>query len=86
MSTRQQAGRAGRKGGESLAVLVAQANPLDQYFITARINFFPVRMSTLLLIQKIRTLSRGSCFALRQNCRYGRMRTVNFSGIRSFRF
>ena len=30
MSTRKQAGRAGRKGGESLAVLVAQADPLDQ--------------------------------------------------------
>ena len=33
MSTRQQAGRAGRKGGESLAILVAMANPLDQYFM-----------------------------------------------------
>ena len=40
MSTRQQAGRAGRKGGESLAVLVAQANPLDQYFMHHPDQFF----------------------------------------------
>jgi DEAD/DEAH box helicase domain-containing protein len=40
MSTRQQAGRAGRKGGESLALLVAQANPLDQYFMHHPDQFF----------------------------------------------
>jgi len=40
MSTRQQAGRAGRKAGESLAVLVAQANPLDQYFMHHPDEFF----------------------------------------------
>lgn len=40
MSTRQQAGRAGRKGGESLAILVAQANPLDQYFMHHPEQFF----------------------------------------------
>ena len=40
MSVRQQAGRAGRKGGESLAVLVAQANPLDQYFMHHPEAFF----------------------------------------------
>jgi len=40
MSARQQAGRAGRKGGESLAVLVAQANPLDQYFMHHPDAFF----------------------------------------------
>ncbi|MEN6443256.1 MAG: DEAD/DEAH box helicase [Methanoregula sp.] len=40
MSIRQQAGRAGRKGGESLAVLVAQANPLDQYFMHHPDQFF----------------------------------------------
>ncbi|MCX6696260.1 MAG: DEAD/DEAH box helicase [Methanoregula sp.] len=39
-STRQQAGRAGRKGGDSLAVLVAQANPLDQYFMHHPARFF----------------------------------------------
>jgi len=33
MSIRQQAGRAGRKGSDALAILVAQANPLDQYFM-----------------------------------------------------
>jgi DEAD/DEAH box helicase domain-containing protein len=40
MSTRQQAGRAGRKGGDSLAILVAFANPLDQYFMHHPQNFF----------------------------------------------
>ena len=40
MSTRQQAGRAGRKGGESLAILVATANPLDQYFMHHPQHFF----------------------------------------------
>ncbi len=40
MSVRQQAGRAGRKGGESLALLVAQANPLDQYFMKHPDQFF----------------------------------------------
>jgi DEAD/DEAH box helicase domain-containing protein len=32
-STRQQAGRAGRDGRESLTILVGQNNPLDQYFM-----------------------------------------------------
>ena len=32
-STRQQAGRAGRRKGESLTILVASSNPLDQYII-----------------------------------------------------
>jgi len=40
MSTWQQAGRAGRKGDVSLAVLVAQANPLDQYFMNHPDKFF----------------------------------------------
>jgi DEAD/DEAH box helicase domain-containing protein len=40
MSTRQQAGRAGRKGGESIAFLVAMANPLDQYFMHHPHHFF----------------------------------------------
>jgi DEAD/DEAH box helicase domain-containing protein len=40
MSTRQQAGRAGRKGGDSLAILVAFANPLDQYFMHHPQHFF----------------------------------------------
>jgi DEAD/DEAH box helicase domain-containing protein len=40
MSTRQQAGRAGRRGTESLAILVAQANPLDQYFMHHPDQFF----------------------------------------------
>ena len=40
MSTRQQAGRAGRNGKESLAILVAQANPLDQFFINHPDQFF----------------------------------------------
>jgi DEAD/DEAH box helicase domain-containing protein len=40
MSTRQQAGRAGRNGTDSLAVLVAMANPLDQYFMNHPDRFF----------------------------------------------
>jgi DEAD/DEAH box helicase domain-containing protein len=40
MSTRQQAGRAGRKGSDALAILVAQANPLDQYFMHHPERFF----------------------------------------------
>ncbi|WP_321505305.1 DEAD/DEAH box helicase [uncultured Methanoregula sp.] len=40
MSARQQAGRAGRSGTESLAILVAQANPLDQYFMNHPEEFF----------------------------------------------
>ncbi|MFA5347556.1 MAG: DEAD/DEAH box helicase [Methanoregula sp.] len=40
MSTRQQAGRAGRKGEDSLAILVAFANPLDQYFMHHPRHFF----------------------------------------------
>lgn len=40
MSTRQQAGRAGRKGADALAVLVAQGNPLDQYFMHHPDRFF----------------------------------------------
>ena len=32
--TRQEAGRAGRKGNTSLAILVAGSNPLDQYICT----------------------------------------------------
>jgi DEAD/DEAH box helicase domain-containing protein len=40
MSTRQQAGRAGRKGLESLAMLVAHADPLDQYFMHHPDAFF----------------------------------------------
>jgi DEAD/DEAH box helicase domain-containing protein len=40
MSTRQQAGRAGRKGGDALAILIAQGNPLDQYFMHHPDRFF----------------------------------------------
>jgi DEAD/DEAH box helicase domain-containing protein len=40
MSTWQQAGRAGRKGDVSLALLVAQANALDQYFMNHPEQFF----------------------------------------------
>ena len=39
-STRQQAGRAGRRRGESLTILVASSNPLDQYIMTHPDYFF----------------------------------------------
>jgi len=40
MSVRQQAGRAGRNGLESLAIMIAQANPLNQYFMHHPDQFF----------------------------------------------
>jgi DEAD/DEAH box helicase domain-containing protein len=40
MSTRQQAGRAGRSGNESLVILVAGTNALDQYYMRNPTDFF----------------------------------------------
>ena len=40
MSTRQQAGRAGRNGRESVAILVARQDPLDQFFMNHPDEFF----------------------------------------------
>jgi DEAD/DEAH box helicase domain-containing protein len=40
MSTWQQAGRGGRKGDDAIAILVAQGNPLDQYFMHHPDRFF----------------------------------------------
>ena len=39
-STWQQAGRAGRRHGESLVIIVASSNPLDQYIIQHPDYFF----------------------------------------------
>ena len=40
ISARQQAGRAGRSGKESIVVLVAGTNALDQYYMGNPANFF----------------------------------------------
>ncbi|AKB81094.1 putative ATP-dependent helicase [Methanosarcina barkeri 3] len=40
MNTRQQAGRAGRSGKESLVILVAGTNALDQYYMRNPVDFF----------------------------------------------
>lgn len=40
MSARQQAGRAGRSGNESLVILVAGTNALDQYYMRNPADFF----------------------------------------------
>ncbi len=40
MSTWQQAGRAGRRGRDSLVVMVASQNPLDQYYLSHPREFF----------------------------------------------
>lgn len=40
LSTWQQAGRAGRRGGDSVAVMVGFQNPLDQYFMHHPATFF----------------------------------------------
>lgn len=40
MSARQQAGRAGRKGNESLVIMVAGTNALDQYYMRNPVDFF----------------------------------------------
>ena len=42
-STWQQAGRAGRRGGKSLMILVASSNPLDQYIVNHPDYFFASR-------------------------------------------
>ncbi len=39
-STRQQAGRAGRRTGQSLAILIARSNPLDQFIMENPDYFF----------------------------------------------
>ncbi len=40
MSVRQQAGRAGRRGGDAVAVMVGFGDPLDQYFMRHPAAFF----------------------------------------------
>ncbi|MCK4858432.1 MAG: DEAD/DEAH box helicase [candidate division Zixibacteria bacterium] len=48
-STRQQAGRSGRKGGVSISILVATSSPLNQYVITNPDYFFgtPAEMGVI---------------------------------------
>ncbi len=49
ISTWQQAGRAGRGKNDSLVILVAYPNPLDQYFINHPERFFSHRLESLFL-------------------------------------
>lgn len=49
ISTWQQAGRAGRGEGDSLVILVAYSNPLDQYFINHPEQFFTRRLESIFL-------------------------------------
>jgi DEAD/DEAH box helicase domain-containing protein len=62
-ATRQQAGRAGRKGNTALAILVASANPLDQYICQNPSYLFATIPSTPSYHQTIVKSCKASCSA-----------------------
>ena len=86
MSICQQAGRAGRKGGESLAVLVAQANPLDQSFMHHPDQFFSRSHEHAIVDTENPYIVSGQILCAAADCRYGWRWTVNFLGTLSPRF
>jgi ATP-dependent helicase YprA (DUF1998 family) len=63
MSARQQAGRAGRSGKESLVVLVAGTNALDQYYMRNPADFLREAVKMLFSTQKTLISLQDTCSA-----------------------
>ena len=68
----QRVGRAGRGQEESLAVMIALEDALDQYLMAGRITFSAARWSTPRWIRRTRTSSPPTCAARQARCRCGR--------------
>jgi DEAD/DEAH box helicase domain-containing protein len=67
-STRQQAGRAGRKQGASLAMLVASSSPLDQYLMQHPEFIFERSPEQALINPDNLLICSNTCAALPLNC------------------